>query len=620
MDVNPGGTEGNGRGRQALWACLAASRNREEYFTVWLELQSSFLPNAVQSVLIIGDPETAKYTPVAKWPVGETYAERLADISERVLGERCGLLTELEKPADLPPGSPSRYGIGYPVAIDGKLYGTVTVEVAARSEGDLRSVMEQLQWGVLALELIFQRERAVENEAILGSLRSSVDLLAGVLAEENFEHACMTFVTGISVRLKCDRVSLGFLKNNSISVQAISHSSQFDKRMNLIEAIGLAMDEAIFQRHEVIYPLSPGDAPIVSRNHEEMAGKFGVESIMTIPLYGNEKYYGALTLERRSEKSFGKDEANLCRSMFALAAPALEGKRIQSRLLIFHAWESLKQQTGRLIGPGHSGRKLAAAVIAALIVFFSFANGDYRVTGDASLEGAIRRSIAAPFKGFIKEARVRAGDKVRESDLLCTMDDRDLRLEKINLGGQQNQLLREHLEAFSQHDWAKLNVIDAQLDQVIAQMNLTDLKLKRVDVSAPFDAIIVSGDLSQKLGAAVDQGEVLFELAPLTAYRVILQVNENSIADVKKGQRGVLLLSSLRDRFTFEIEKITPVSTAAEGKNTFRVEARLLTVSEKLRPGMEGVGKIFIEHRKLISIWTKDLTDWLRIWMWSRWP
>ena len=55
-----------------------------------------------------------------------------------------------------------------------------------------------------------------------------------------------------------------------------------------------------------------------------------------------------------------------------------------------------------------------------------------------------------------------------------------------------------------------------------------------------------------------------------------LKVPESDIAEVGLGDGGELVLSSLpNESFAFTVEKITPVSVAEEGKNTFRVEARL---------------------------------------------
>jgi hypothetical protein len=68
------------------------------------------------------------------------------------------------------------------------------------------------------------------------------------------------------------------------------------------------------------------------------------------------------------------------------------------------------------------------------------------------------------------------------------------------------------------------------------------------------------------------------------------------------------------------IDKITPVSVVDQGRNFFRVEAIASGAIDKLRPGMEGVGKIQVERRKLIWIWTHKLTHWVRMWVWSWWP
>ena len=74
------------------------------------------------------------------------------------------------------------------------------------------------------------------------------------------------------------------------------------------------------------------------------------------------------------------------------------------------------------------------------------------------------------------------------------------------------------------------------------------------------------------------------------------------------------------ERFAFVVTRITAVNIAKDGRNTFRVEASLDGKPGRLRPGMEGVGKIHVEERKLIWIWTHSLTDWARLWLWSALP
>src|SRR4029079_16318469 len=122
---------------------------------------------------------------------------------------------------------------------------------------------------------------------------------------------------------------------------------------------------------------------------------------------------------------------------------------------------------------------------------------------------------------------------------------------------------------------------------------------------APFDGVVVSGDLSQLVETPVEQGKVLFEVAPRDRYRVILKVDERDINFVKVGQPGDLVLPGLPGEVVkFAVKQITPVSTPQEGHTYFRIEAQFADSSTRLRPGMEGVGKVLVGRARLIWIWT----------------
>jgi len=74
------------------------------------------------------------------------------------------------------------------------------------------------------------------------------------------------------------------------------------------------------------------------------------------------------------------------------------------------------------------------------------------------------------------------------------------------------------------------------------------------------------------------------------------------------------------ETFPFTVTSIVPVNVAQEGKNVFRVEARLDAGAARLRPGMSGVGKIHIEERSLAWIWTRSAIDWVRLKLWAHLP
>jgi hypothetical protein len=116
----------------------------------------------------------------------------------------------------------------------------------------------------------------------------------------------------------------------------------------------------------------------------------------------------------------------------------------------------------------------------------------------------------------------------------------------------------------------------------------------------------------------VRRGQVLFEVAPLNAYRVVLDVDEVDITFLKTDQPGEMTLTSIPgEAFPLSITQITPVALAQEGRSYFRVEAMLTHNSDRLRPGMEGIAKVDTGRRKLFWIWTHKFVDWLRLTLWT---
>ncbi|WP_300666915.1 HlyD family efflux transporter periplasmic adaptor subunit [Desulfoluna sp.] len=600
--------------RSALWEALRHAPDDESCYHVWLRLQCLMVPHCVSGLLVVADAAGA-YAPVSRWPETGGNIPGLAEILEQVMEDKCPLLTRLA--GEGPAGT---YALAYPVLIDGALHGAVAVEVSPETEEELKQVMEQLQWGISWIELRFYKGAVVTHEAESLRMKAAVTLLSEVLSVERFEGAAMAFVTRLATRLHCDRVSIGFKKKKKIRVQAVSHSAKFADRMNLIRSIEKAMEEAVVQRREIRYPEDQHEV-VILRDHRELSSRFGDGHILTVPLYDGGRYLGAVMLERPVEMGFSEEEVEYCRSVAALSAPVLEQKRALDRPLFFKLTDAFRLQLERVVGPGFLGRKAFLFLAVLLCLFFANKQGDYRISSHVVLEGEIMRAVSAPFNGYVKASTLRAGDVVAKGDVLCLLDDRDLRLERFNWLNRRTQLKRERQEAMAEHNRSEVNVINARIKQADAQLELAEHKLERSAIKAPFDGLLVSGDLARSLGSMVQQGEVLFEVTPLDAYRVIINVDESRIADVSMGQQGTLVLSSLPDSpFDFTVTKITPIAIAEEGKNAFRVEATLSHVTGQLRPGMEGVGKIFVDRRNLFSIWTRSLREKVTLWLWAWWP
>ncbi|MCP5109497.1 MAG: HlyD family efflux transporter periplasmic adaptor subunit, partial [bacterium] len=191
------------------------------------------------------------------------------------------------------------------------------------------------------------------------------------------------------------------------------------------------------------------------------------------------------------------------------------------------------------------------------------------------------RAAVAPFNGFIETASVRAGDLVATGDEITRLDSADLVLERLRWRSELDRLKAELRAAQAKYDRSQAAFLEAQVSQAEAKLKLTNTQLARTRITSPIDGLIVSGDLSQRLGAPVQPGEVLFEVAPLDAFRLDIFVDERDMRYVDLGQSGQLALTGRPEQpLDFEISRVTPVSEIRDSTNTFRVEATLVTLPE----------------------------------------
>jgi len=604
---------------QEFWRQFAEAATPREFCQSWLPLQCRMLTGVRCAMVLLGEPDSGPFTPVAVWPDAKLSMHHLTGAAESALKERRGLLIEADSQPTPDNPSPENYQIAYPIELSGKLHGAIVLGVEQEDKKQVQAIMRQLHWGAAWLEVLIRRLEIVQSSQVNERLQNLFDLVASAVEHDDFRKGAIAFVTQVAIRLECDRVSMGFKKGHHVRVNVLSHSAEFGKQTNLVRAIESAMEEALDQDAVIVYPTQADAEPFVTRAHAELSRQFDSGAICTLPLEAGDKYFGGLMLERPAGNPFDPETVELCESLAMLIGPILNSKRIEERWLIRKALDALVRQVKRLFGPRYLIRKLLVLLLIGLVAFFTVFTIDYRVSAPTFIEGEVRQVVAAPFNGYIKVAPIRPGDAIQADEMLCLLDDRELKLERLKWVTERQQLKKEYHSSMAEHDRSQIRILKAKIDQADAQLALIDEQLARTKVTAPFRAVVMSGDLSQSLGAPVERGQALYEIAPLDEYRVIVEVDERDINSIMEGQHGELVLPSMAgEAFAFVIEKITPVSTAKEGRNYFRVEGRMLENIDRLRPGMEGIGKITIERRRLIWVWTHKAIDWVRMQFW-RW-
>ena len=609
--------EDRAQAESAAWLRFSAPRDSADFCSGWLAVICTQIERVNGALLLLKSDEDGSYAAAAVWPDPSRNMQYLSAAAEKALTQRRGLV--LAPDGISPPLRDQPAFVGYPIDVSGDLRGAVVLDLARGSDHELQRALRLLHWGSAWLIEQFRQQRLKEFERTLRNHSLAMDLVATAVQERSLSAATLAVANELATRLACDRVSIGFERSGSIEVLAMSFTAAFDRKTDVVRLIGEAMDEVLDLDVALVHPAPKDDIGALA--HAELARALRVGAVCSVPLVADGRTAGVLTLERNGEEGFDTATVELCRTIGLLIGPVLELKRESERSLLERSRLAVAGGASALFGPRHPGAKLVAAVAAALLLYLSFADGEFRVAAKTAIEGEVQRAAVAPFDGYVAESLVRAGDTVRKGQVLARLDDRDFKLEQARWAAEREQMEQKFRQAVAAHDRAAMALTLAQTQQAQAQLDLVEEKLARTTLQAPFDGVVVTGDLSQLLGTPVEQGKVLFEIAPLDAYRVILKVDERDITHTRLGQRGELTLSSIPgEAMPFTVKQITSVATVLDGRNYFRVEALIERPTERLRPGMEGVGKVSVGERRLVWIWTRSFIDWLRLSLWTWLP
>jgi len=593
---------------QALWTQFANADSVDAFVGGWLAMLMRNIEGATAAVVVLGDPDTGPFSPAAHWPGEKEVPQTLTAVAEQCLGRRQPVLAKREGGND----------IALPLILDEHLYGVAAISVGANGTAP-GEVIRHLRWGSGWIEVLLRRDQARSFEQLQSRTATALNMLATVLEQKRFVGACNALVTELARSLNCDPVSIGFAKRYGVKVVAVSHAAGFGKRMSLLRDIRGAMNEALDQDSIVLFPPDPDWSYRVTLAHEELVRSHKADTVLTVPIQYEGETIGAITLEKPGNEGFSDDTVELCDAIATVVGPVLEEKRRNDRALIIKIYEVFKNQLVRLLGPSFFGRKLATLIFLGLVWYGATATTTFTITAPAQLQGTIQRTVTAPFNGYLAAENTRAGSLVRVGDELARLDDRDLMLERLRLTTSRSQRQAEYDRALANRERAEANIIETQIRQIDSQIALIDEQIARTRIVAPFDGVVVSGDLSQSIGATVERGQELYKISPLDAYRVVLEVDETDVAMIVEGQFGQLRVTPLPDLpLSYQIERITPVSEQSDGRNFFRVDAVLEDTDSRLRPNMEGIARTEIEERLLVWTWTRPFVNWAKLTFW-RW-
>ena len=302
-----------------------------------------------------------------------------------------------------------------------------------------------------------------------------------------------------------------------------------------------------------------------------------------------------------------------------------------------------------------------AAVAVGLFLFLPLS---YSHQATFVIEPANGIKVRAATDGFIGSIGVKEGDTVARGALLAVMHDPDLEQKRNSIQAELSLLEQQIVQKQAQGATAESLKDQRRREQIGRELAETESRLDELRITAPESGVIVTRNVSDKIGQMLKRGEEFCELADVARMRARVIVDDWDLEDVRIGSRAALRLNSSPDlRISGRVLTLSPaselhqrLSTLAEFDKTAqqnivptkaRISGKKLSAREQaeaqsaaatspfeapltrfeavieiddatsdVKPGMTGDIKIYGHKRPLaVRVW-RDVRDWFRSKIW----
>ncbi len=518
-----------------------------------------------------------------------------------------------------------------------------------RNEGDVVAIsaviarardMDRAKQRLVSMQLVagyfelYSLRRYTEQAKAMAERHQNVLQYAGAVSmAEGFASAAMGLCNELAGRTGATRVSIGWMKGRHVRVKALSHTEKFDKKQELIVRLEKVMEECLDQDEPVRFLPNGTSTANVTRAARELSESQSGNSVISVPLRRREEVVGILTLEFPPDRQVDEPLEMAIGVASELLAPQLWDRWEADRYIWVKMGHSIRNSWRFCFGK-HAGATVLTLLIVGLLTAILAWPINYRLRAPFQLVAENPRSIMPPFDGYLERVMVKAGQRVSKGDVLAQMNVTELQDQYVEAMKEAEAKEKEGLGYRAEKKNIEAQVAFALANASRAKAKWVKARIDDAQVKAPFDAVVLKGDLWGRQGARVSQGDVLFELAEVSkenpewpAIEVLAMVSERDIQEMLKYCRpddpnrreldGEIATSSYPSQgYPFRIKRWVPMGKAEEGENVFQVYGDVIKPEQWMHPGLAGQARIDTDKRPIAWIITHRLIDWLKLKLW----
>jgi hypothetical protein len=284
---------------------------------------------------------------------------------------------------------------------------------------------------------------------------------------------------------------------------------------------------------------------------------------------------------------------------FVTDASQLWMEPAQCGLLVRHldAWSIVQRSSGylrtlRRFDAIRARPRLWISILSLLSVAL-IAPVPYYPRRECVFEPEMKQFLASPMQGRLASCNVRPGDRVTKDQVLAKLDDDQLQRELAAARADFDGAEKKRDAALATRSAGNAGIADIEMEQARLKMESLQEQLKRLEIRAIAEGVVIQGDWQRSVGTPVTLGQNLFEVAELESMTAEVRLNAFDLEQINVGDE-VSIRSDASGGKTFvgRISRIEPRAEIVDDSAIFVADVVIRDPLLQLRPGMKAMAQV----------------------------
>lgn len=472
---------------------------------------------------------------------------------------------------------------------------------------------------------LLQSERKVEI------LQTLVHVSGEITSTLNLDRVLQAVVNTPSAVIPYERASVALDERGRLRLKAVSGMEQINpgaREITQLEAVIPVVagggSDAIFitQRGDEIEARIDAPEEAMKAPFRKYFAETGMRAFYALPLADDEGRLGLLLFESSDPDFLSAAHLEMIRVLAGQATVAVRNASLYKEVPFIGLLGPILQKKTKFLALGKRRRALYVAGAVAAALFLAIFPIPMRVDGTSTVASARSVQVQPELDGVVRQVYVREGDHVQRGQVLADLEDWDYRSALAGAQAKYQTATMEMNRALAANDGAEAGIKGVQARYWASEVERARERLERTHLRALLEGWVTTPHVEDLTGRHLVAGDTFAEVADSSEARVDVAIDESEISLLRSGAAAAIKVEGLpMQTFRGHVAVVSPKSQAEGDARFFYARVDVPNPDGRLRPGMQGRGKISVGWHPIGFVLFRSPFMWLysKLWLWFGW-